>query len=54
MIFIKKGNIIYIRIEKRKKLDFGGDDQIVYVVGGQYRGLVVNKQILDDVDLGRL
>lgn len=49
----KKGNTTHIRIEKRKKLDFGGDDQTVHVAGGQHRGLVVNKQISDDADLGR-
>lgn len=49
----KKGNTTHIRIEKRKKLDFSGDDQTVHVAGGQHKGLVVNKQISDDADLGR-
>ncbi|XP_022338158.2 uncharacterized protein LOC111133782 isoform X3 [Crassostrea virginica] len=48
----KKGNTTHIRIEKRKKLNLD-DDQTVHVAGGQHKGLVVNKQISDDADLGR-
>ncbi|XP_048779756.2 uncharacterized protein LOC125683076 isoform X2 [Ostrea edulis] len=48
----KKGGTTHIRIEKRKRLDLN-DDKTVHVAGGQHRGLVVNKQLSDDTDLGR-
>ncbi|XP_061179819.1 uncharacterized protein LOC133188409 isoform X2 [Saccostrea echinata] len=48
----KKGNTTHIRIEKRKKLELN-DDQTVHVAGGQHKGLVINKEIPDDTDLGR-